>query len=98
MNYKDKFEKQISYSIDYGDLDDLIKEIYGVEFESALEQDNDTSLFISVDGQFDDYDETDFEFFLNSGEQGYNTLRILLNDMCRKDMIEPGLYIINICW
>ncbi len=98
MKYQDKFKKQISYSIEYYEFDDLIKEVYGIDYESIIDQDNDSTLKINVDGKFDDYDETNLEFFLNSGVQEYYTNRLLLNDLCRKGLIEPGLYLINISW
>lgn len=98
MNYQDKFEKQISYSIGYHDFDKLIEEVYGIEYESCLDQENDSTLSISVDGKFDEYAETDLEYFLNTIIQEYNTNRLLLNDLCRKGLIEPGLYLINISW
>lgn len=98
MNYQNKFEKQIVYSIEYSDLDNLIEKIYDVEFESAFFQRNDSTLSVSVDGTLSDYDQKDLVEFFSTGIQKYNTLCLLLNDMCRKDMIEPGNYIINICW
>lgn len=98
MNYQNNFEKQIVYSIDYSNLDSLIKKIYDVDVESALCQKNDSTLSVSVDGTQSDYDKKDLVEFFSTKIQEYNTLRLLLNDMCRKDMIEPGDYIINICW
>jgi hypothetical protein len=98
MKYQDKFKKQISYSIEYYEFDDLIKEVYGIDYESIIDQDNDSTLKINVDGKFDDYDETNLEFFLNSEVQEYYTNRLLLNDLYRKGLIEPGLYLINISW
>ncbi len=98
MNYQNKFEKQIVYSIAYYDLDNLINKIYDIKFESALDQMNDSTLSLSVDGTLSEYDQKDLVEFFSTGIQEYNTLRLLLNDMCRKDMIEPGNYIINICW
>lgn len=98
MNYQNKFEKHITYSIDYNDLNSLIKKVYDVDFESCLDQSNDSTLFISVDGILSRFDQTDLEVFLSTESQEYNTLRLLLNDMCRKNLIEPGQYLVNISW
>lgn len=98
MNYQNKFKKHITYSIDYNDLDSLIKKVYDVDVESCLDQSNDSTLFISVDGILSRFDQTDLEVFLSTEIQEYNTLRLLLNDMCRKNLIEPGQYLVNISW
>lgn len=98
MNYQNKFEKHITYSIDYNDLNSLIKKVYDVDFESCLDQSNDSTLSISVDGMLSLFDQNDLEVFLSTKIQEYNTLRLLLNDMCRKNLIEPGQYLVNISW
>lgn len=97
--YQERFKTQTSYSIDDKALEELLESVYNnIKIEVALDQSNDSTLSFNVTGQFNKYDEIDLELFQNTNEQDYNTIRILLNDMCRKNFIEPGLYLINISW
>lgn len=96
MNYKDKFEKRVVYSIDAFDLDEILQEEYNKNFETILDQDNHSTLKIKVDGQFSKWDEKELESYESTGNQQYNTLRLLLNNLCRQGKIEAGDYLISI--
>ena len=99
-NYKDKFVQETYFTIDYGDLDEIIQEEYNCpNFTSALGQSNDSTLNIPIDGDFCNLDQQELEQFLEDHDQDdRTTTRLLMNDLCRKGLIWPGNYLIQICW
>lgn len=99
MKYQNKFTEETTYSIDYSDLNEIIRKEYSCpNFECALDQSNDSTISISIDGNFDKFDQKRFEKFLQNKKQEYDTTQLLLQDMCRKEFIKSGLYLIYICW
>ena len=100
MNYKDKFETKTYFTIDYGDLDEIIQSEYNCpDFTSALAQSNDSTLELLIDGKFDNWDELALlEFIRSESQEEYGTVRLLMNDLCRKGKIDSGNYLISICW
>ena len=99
-SYKDKFVQETYFTIDYGDLDEIIQEEYNCpNFTSVLGQSNDSTIDLTITGDFDNWDELSLlEFLKDHYQDEYSTTRILMNDLCRKGLIEPGNYLISICW
>lgn len=99
-SYKDKFVQETYFTIDYGDLDEIIQAEYENEdFTCVLGQHNDSTLEFSIDGQFEDWEENNLQRYLKDFNQDeWNTTRWLMNDLCRKGLIWPGNYLIQICW
>ncbi len=95
-----KVEKKILFKVNYSDLDDFISKVYNQEFEFAVaeESSNDTSHeFGGIDGVIDEYDEKQLAEFIKDGNYNY-CARIIIQDLCRRKLIEPGDYLINVCW
>ena len=99
-NYKDKFAQETHFTIDYGDLDEIIQEEYNCpNFTSCLGQSNDSRLTFHIDGNLNRFDEEELQEFLRDHDQDeYGTTRLLMNDLCRKGKIESGHYLISISW
>lgn len=98
--YKDKFKKVEYFEIEYYELDNIINQEYpDIKYESALEQPNDSYFTVFVDGLINWKDEFLLTNLLVNGHaQDYRTTTILMNDMCRKGLIEKGNYLINVSW
>lgn len=89
----------------YSDFDKLVEDFYGHQIQIMAEEDGlyESSITFNVDGNVDNED--DLEKFIERGYLIPGTNRLvanyvypgtdtLLNDMCRKNKIEPGFYII----
>jgi hypothetical protein len=99
--YKDKFQKYTYFVCDYNIIDEIIQEQYpSVIFECALDMQNGSTIKVSTGyTEFDIWERQDLEKFL-SGEipQQYNTLRLLLQDLTNKQILEADNYLINVSW
>ncbi len=86
--------------VDYDVFQEKVKDFYGVkEFSFVADQEasNDSIHEFSVSNPADYIDEEEMEEFKKTGKYSFLTDSIL-NDMCEKGEIEPGDYIINVCW
>jgi hypothetical protein len=97
-----KFERLEVIEVDYSDLNDLVHRVYGnkdYEFVADEEMNNDsTKLYRDVGREgVDSYEEEKLEKFKKGGIETYIT-RTLLEDMCRSGHLEPGNYLISVCW
>jgi len=95
-----KVEKKTYLEIFYRDFDSFVESVYGRPFSVTFseEMSNDSIYsFNRINGVIKDYDEDDLKLFLANEKDSYMA-RLLLNDLVRKNLIEPGDYVINVCW
>ena len=95
-----KVKKVEFFVVDYGDFESFVKEIYGKDFcfVSQEEANNDSEYEFDVDGDVDKWSGEQVEKF-KAGDIGtYGLPRALLNDMCKNGHIEPGAYLVKVCW
>lgn len=93
-------EKQTVTVIEASDLDNFVKEVYGQYFSFVVDQEarNDsTHSFPRIGEPLHEYHEKDLKEFIETGEHDH-LARTLLNDLCRKGLIEAGKYVVNVCW
>lgn len=93
-----KIEERKAFFVDYGDLDAFINHHYPnlknkFEFVADEEMNNDSEKEINITGEVDKRDEKQIQ----EGEGMYMTGG-LLNDACRRGLIEKGTYVIQVCW
>lgn len=90
--------KETVFDVDYGWLERTVKEKYGQKFcfVSSMECGNDTSHRMTVDGRDDDPEE--LQKFKDTGYSWCITAELLMNDMCRDGELEPGIYVVEVCW
>ena len=90
------------FVVDYSDFDEFIKSHYNKECFNCvaeLEIGNDSChIFDMIDGKSNKWDRNELKKFKTKSESDYSTPRILLNDLCKQKIIEPGMYIIHVCW
>jgi len=95
-----KYKKVTYFEVDFGEVEDAINKAFDLtdfyEFPDDMECNNDTKLSIDVDGNLSAYDEKNLTRFLNG--EGNFMARILMNDMCRRGLIPPGEYLVNVSW
>ncbi len=88
--------------VDYGDLEELIQEVYGVkEFSipSSEEVSNGVCRKFSIAKEaLNEYTVTSINKFKEEPEESSFMLRTLLVDMCSNGIIMPGEYLIKIYW
>ena len=89
--------KSTAFKIYYGDLEQLTEQVYGKYIE-MLESPNDTTHEFDVTGQLDKYDE---QTLYKACELGYlecYRYDVILNDLVRQGLIEPGQYLVRVSW
>ncbi len=94
------FEKETTYSVEYGALEEYIEEVYGhrIEIPASLEARNDSSYTVNVEkGKGWDWEKGEIDRWKETGEHE-PTVNAIFQDLCDKDLIESGKYIINISW
>lgn len=95
-------KKKEVFSADYRDIEELVQTHYGLDywrFAEDTESGNDTSHEFNVarDAQ-SEWEKQDIQAFRESkGTKVYMAGR-LLNDMCDAGLLEPGEYVIRVCW
>lgn len=93
--------KEVKIIVDYYDVEVLIHKIYGSHFEIVAQEEasNDSNLTFTVEAKEPEYDwdRDELEKFTSNRTSDCST-SLILNDMCRKGIIEPGNYLINISW
>ncbi len=100
---KDKPKLQITKKVinivDYGSFEHFVISIYGgdYEFTAVQEANNDSSYSFNVTGEISEYQE-DTVLKIKSGKYPTYCNRILLNLLVREKFIEPGEYLIKVCW
>lgn len=95
-----KAEKVTYYSVEYGDLEKLVQEVYPEKysdycFVSTQECGNDSSHTFNIDGKLGEvWEKWDKKRFEEGNAHNY----LILNKLCADKYIKPGKYIIDVCW
>jgi len=94
-----KTSKEEVFKVNYRDIEQLITETYGREYELPcdMESCNDTSIDVSVDGKIDSYNARHVKEWVKTGKSNY-LLPALMEDLCKNGHIEKGTYIIDVSW
>jgi hypothetical protein len=98
-----KHEVETVYSVEYRDLEEFIEKHTGHRYEvvQATETGNDSTVRTSVPEQIDpdDYLMTEIkEFNIKGWEGGWMDPSVPLAALRLKGLVEPGTYLIHICW
>jgi hypothetical protein len=95
-----KCQKKTVIEVDYGDLDRFIQEVYGHEYEIVADQElgNDCCKSVTVKKEkLNQWEQADLDMFISTGIYRY-MLHTILSDLCNRDLLEPGEYVIEISW
>jgi hypothetical protein len=92
--------KEVRIVCDYWDLEQLIQEVYGKEYEIVPmeEWNNDEQHSYSLKKEkLQDWEKAKLDAFLK-GDCRNGSLRGILRDLCNKGELEEGDYLINVSW
>ena len=95
-------KKQV-IEMEYGELEKLIEKTYGFEeycFPAEQEIDNDSSWTTKLvaNEELDEWDKKDLEEMKATKKPKQRRTHLLMQDMCNNGILEPGDYVIQICW
>ena len=101
-------EKVTRIAIEHSTIDRIVYLYYGhsdgefkmpnFEMVANGEWYNDTCYQFTVNGKINEYDEDDAEEFRRSGKPGDLSNGAVLNILCADGWLEPGDYIVEVCW
>ena len=95
-----KVTKAEVFLVDYGYFERFVESVYKREyrFTAAEEIPNDIEkMFDNITGTLDELEQEDIRRFREKGEYTFRT-RAILDDLCNQGLIEPGHYVIRVCW
>lgn len=86
--------------VEYNDLEKLISETYGIDYEIVPmeEWNNDSEHSYSIKKEeLSKYDQAYLQDFKN-GKPRHFILPSIMTDLCNRDIIPEGNYLIGVCW
>lgn len=94
-----KTEKKTVLKVDCYALDEFVQAITGhsLDFVCTQECGNDTDHEFNVDGKVDKWARESYEKHCKGDTQCYSASYIL-NCLCADGHIEPGTYLVSVCW
>ena len=93
------FKKETIITVDGSDLDDFIAKSYNLSgFEGTLESPNDSTHRFTVDGKVSEYDQKAIDDIKSRESCEYYMLGLVLNDLCKQGLVEPGTYLVEVRW
>ncbi len=96
-------EKKTIISCDHSELEEIILEHYGKEYEIMPMEEVGSSQYAATytqhvsKGNPDKWQAEAFQKFKDGGSEGH-ILGTILDDLCNKDLLEAGEYIIDVNW
>ena len=94
-----KCEKVEHYQIECSDFEAFVKEITGHTFEFVADQEcgNDSQHSFRAKPEMLDFEVEEWEEFKKTGEGDFMA-HTIFNGLCKDGHIEPGEYLISVCW
>lgn len=94
-----KPEQKTFFVVDFSEIERLVKETYGQEFEFPCDQEsmNGVSYRWSIDGKVSEYNRKKIQVFQLSGKHSFLACP-LMDDLCARGIIPPGEYLIEVSW
>jgi uncharacterized protein YgbK (DUF1537 family) len=90
-------ETKKTFHIDAFDMEDITEAVYGVRIE-MLESANDTTHEYTVKNTVDKHDESYLKKAIADGHMAHWQYGVILSDLCRKGLLEPGEYFLRMSW
>ena len=97
-----KVEQKVTFHVDYYDLEEFINHHYAPAGEYSFVADMESSnnvrhtFELTFGDELNKWHLADIEKF-KQGKGSYVTAT-LLRDLCNRGLIDPGLYVIDVCW
>lgn len=95
--------KKVFIKVSYSDVEAMAEKVYGLDrekysFVAVQECGNDEEHSFKVDGQITKYDEANAMLIRKGLDVPLYSNNILLNCLCADGFIEPGQYLVKVCW
>lgn len=96
MNTNSIFRRKVVYSVECGDLSDLIIKLYGKnpEIEASLELGHDD--IFEIEAKASEFDENEFNKWLQKRSYSRREIYMLMHKLAFDGHIEDGLYLIEV--
>lgn len=96
-NVLNSIKKDINI-LQHEELETFISRHYGVYFDLIKATETPSGFYVAcnVDGVVNRFDQIDLDNFKQKGSVHFNTLRVLMNDLCSKGLVEKGQYMIYV--
>lgn len=93
-------KKQEVYELDYWELQELIKEEFGYEYDfvAAEELSNDSTWSVTITGELDPFEKAEVDKFAETGVWPDYGTHMIFDEMCRRGTLNPGRYIVEVLW
>ncbi len=97
------FKKEVKITCDYNDIEEIILEEYGYQYEIMPMEEVGSSQYAAVyevdvsQGELDEYEQAYIDN-LKQGRPDKYCLRAIMQDLCNKGKLEAGSYIIDVSW
>ena len=90
-------------AIDYSDLENLVQIAYDIpewSFVADNEMNNDSEKEFNIGvGKLDEYEIKRLEEFIaTKGREGSYLTNTIMTDLYNKGILQPGCYIVSVCW
>lgn len=97
------YTKKVIIEVDHYHLETLIREIYGQDYEIMPYEEVGSSQYAATynidvkKSKLDEYDLSRIEKLKTGNPESYS-LRAIMTDMCNREIIEDGSYVIGVNW
>ncbi len=97
------FKKEVKITCDYNDIEEIILEEYGYQYEIMPMEEVGSSQYAAVyevdvsQGELDEYEQGYIDN-LKQGRPDQYCLGAIMQDLCNKGKLEAGSYIIDVSW
>lgn len=101
MELKHKLRVSPIYEVDHRDLEEFVEKHLGFryDFVQANEVGNDSTTEVWLPGEPEGYDRQEAEELIEKGANNeWSPAHIVMNALRIRGLVEPGTYLINVCW
>ena len=95
-----KMTTKVTHFVEYDDFDRFVTQIYNFsdyEFVTYAEANNDSSYTFEPTGKIEDYNEKEADK-IRSGKIRIFQNHLLFDCLVADGYLDPGTYVINVCW
>ena len=93
------FRTKTTHFFDYGDLEQEIKKVFSLDSFEITESPNDTDYSFDVErNPLDEYQQKNLEKAMAQKWCEHWRIHVFLNELCNRAIIDPGSYVMKVCW
>lgn len=92
-------KETVVLEVSHSDLEDFIRQVYGVEYEYAVTQESNNGSYKRYNvysEHLSEWEERELEEFVK--DENMCSIRIIFADLLRKKVIKAGIYLVSVSW